>query len=1627
MKKIKILILILLLSGIIKAQLREQNSIKKDNKETSRVATKSTTELGVLSSFQDSDLDWGDANNLTTIGNSFVGNTHKLNNLANGEYDWSVQAIDNENKAGAWSSEKVFTIETASSTTQDSLALVALYNASNGANWTNNTNWLTGTIDTWYGVTVDSGRVTKLSLFSNNLNGQIPVEIGNLTNLNNLNIQMNQLSGSLPKELGNLTSLQYLYLNDNQLIDSIPKEIGNINTLIEFTLNTNQLTGSIPAELGTLGNLKNLDLEHNQLTGTIPWQLGNLSNLTQLFLDYNKLTGTIPYQLGNLTSLQYLYLRNNLLNGSIPIELGNINTLRELDLSNNELTGSIPTELETLSNLYQINLSYNQFTGTIPIELGNLTNLIILELSNNQLSDSVPTQLGQLTSLSNCNLYGNGLSEIPVFNSTVLDSTAFAGLRVGDNNLSFYYLALNKANLQTEDKYAPQNDIPLLKSDTVPQLNTAFTINMNELSGKTLSEANNSYLWYKNGNSTGITTENYVFSNYTLADTGTYYLEMTNSQFPNLTIKTQSIHVISIPNAPVNLSATVVSSSQIDLSWTDNSTDEDGFYVYYSTDSLNFSSKDSVNANITSYSANSLSAPTSYYFKVCSYNSAGENCSNIISATTPTVSSSDSLALVALYNATDGANWKNNTNWLTGNVNTWYGVTVDSGRVTRLNLVGNNLNGQIPIEIGNLSELKYIHLETNNLPNPLPSQIGNLLKLDTLNIANSQLTGAIPASIGSLTNLVVLELNFNQLNDTIPAELGNLTNLSSLGLHHNQLSGAIPAELGNLANLTTLDFYYNKLSGSIPVEFGNLTNLTTLDLGNNQLSGSIPVEFGNLTNLTTLELSNNQLSGSIPVEFGNLTNLTTLDLGNNQLSGAIPAEFGSLTNLTTLSLYHNQLSGNIPTEFGNLANLSYLNLGSNQLSGSIPVEFGNLANLRYIDLSSNQLSGFIPIELGNLTNITDLLLGNNKFNQLTDLSALKLRNITLENNYFSFADLSTTKIIWDSLNYYIYTPQYDLPLLKSDTVPQLNTAFTINMNELCSKTISEASNSYLWYKNGISTGVTTETYLINNFTLADTGYYYLEMTNSKYIGLIINTQSIHLSNQNNVSLPNSPSNLSANVISSSQIDLVWSDNSNNEDGFYVYYSSDNINFTKITTTIANITSYSAGSLNSNTTYYFKVCAYNSAGETCSNLVSAITTPSATPLPTAPTLNSVNAISGTQIEVNWTDNSNNEDGFYVYYSTDSTNFTYYETANPNTNTLTINQLTKSTKYYFKVCAHNSNGESCSNIMSATTPDSNSPSVADLAHCQGETNQAFVADGINIKWYDDAGLSNLIATGSSYTSTETNADVYTYYVTQTIENVESDPAIAKLTIYALPYANAGSDSSLCEKTINLNANSPTAYETGKWTTDGYGSFSSQNNSSTTFYSTYSGILNLIWQVSNNNTGCSNSDNVMVTIFDKPEIPQIKQKGQNIPNFALFICQTPDMKYQWYKNNNAISGANGQYYIERSNFGNNYSVSITDENGCSISNNVNYVKTGKIKIKIYPVPAKNNTKMTLTCENKGNFNLRITSPSGVLYQNRILNKTHVEQEYNLNINSLKSGIYIIEVIFNNEIKITDKLIIQ
>ncbi len=247
------------------------------------------------------------------------------------------------------------------------------------------------------------------------------------------------------------------------------------------------------------------------------------------------------------------------------------------------------------------------------------------------------------------------------------------------------------------------------------------------------------------------------------------------------------------------------------------------------------------------------------------------------------VAAQDSLALVALYNATDGPNWADNTNWLSSPVPSWHGVQTSGDRVIILDLADNQLNGSLTEEIWNLTSLQSLSLSNNQISGSIPSAVANLSDLVILELDQNQISSTIPKELGNLRDVVILKLDYNQLIGTIPKELRNLTGLLELGLAHNQLIGTIPNELGFLANIQRLRLSSNNLIGTIPSILGNPRGLLELDLSNNQLSGIIPTGLGSLDALLELFLNSNPFTGNIPSSFTNLSMLVTFNFADTDL------------------------------------------------------------------------------------------------------------------------------------------------------------------------------------------------------------------------------------------------------------------------------------------------------------------------------------------------------------------------------------------------------------------------------------------------------------------------------------------------------------------------------------------------------------------------------------------------------------------------------------------------------------------------------------------------------------------------------------------------------------------------
>lgn len=262
------------------------------------------------------------------------------------------------------------------------------------------------------------------------------------------------------------------------------------------------------------------------------------------------------------------------------------------------------------------------------------------------------------------------------------------------------------------------------------------------------------------------------------------------------------------------------------------------------------------------------------------------------------------------------------------------------------------------------------------------------------------------------------------------------------------------------------------------------------------------------------------------------------------------------------------------------------------------------------------------------------------------------------------------------------------------------------------------------------------------------------------------------------SIPATPNNLTVTATSSSQINLTWTDNAGNESGFYIERAIGSGTFSQIASVSANTTSYSNTGLTASTNYIYRVRAYNTGGNSGYSNTANATTPSGTSncagncpagytlflcgqcwvdqaqatsggctetcsggtgVPGAPANLSASAVNSTQINLSWTDNASNENGFYVERSTSGGNFIQIATVASNITSYNNTGLTASTNYNFRVRAYNGTGTSLySNTASATTTNSGGGTSGKFVPPSGKTLMIIGQDLASVTDYVNSGF-------------------------------------------------------------------------------------------------------------------------------------------------------------------------------------------------------------------------------------------------------------------------------------------------
>ncbi|KAK7858481.1 receptor-like protein 47 [Quercus suber] len=215
-----------------------------------------------------------------------------------------------------------------------------------------------------------------------------------------------------------------------------------------------------------------------------------------------------------------------------------------------------------------------------------------------------------------------------------------------------------------------------------------------------------------------------------------------------------------------------------------------------------------------------------------------------------------------------------------------------------LNLQGNNIHGQVPEWVWNMSlgqhpillpwtNLAILDLSSNNIQGSLPIPSPSTLQYHA---SHNSFIGNISELICNLSSLQVLELSENNLSGPLPQCLHSFgDSLVVLDIRRNKFEGSVPKTWANGSKLMIIDFSQNKFQGWLPRSLAKCIALKALDVSNNQFNDTFPSWLGNLSNLKILILRSNKFYGPIKIHSVNYE-LQIVDLSYNCFTGMLPAE-----------------------------------------------------------------------------------------------------------------------------------------------------------------------------------------------------------------------------------------------------------------------------------------------------------------------------------------------------------------------------------------------------------------------------------------------------------------------------------------------------------------------------------------------------------------------------------------------------------------------------------------------------------------------------------------------------------------------------------------------------------------
>lgn len=266
-------------------------------------------------------------------------------------------------------------------------------------------------------------KLKKLKLYGHKLDLPIPNLFSSFSELTHLKLRLSPLNrGVIPESIFSLSKLQVLDLSGNKKIAELSPQIGNLVNLEELNLSSNMFS-TLPSDFGNLKNLKKLNLGGDFLT-SFPEVLLNLPLLEELNLESQKIS-ELPNNLTGLKNLKNLDLRSNELQ-ILPYSIGHLINLETLNLEQNKIT-SISEEIKLCSQLKNLNLAFNELLDKLPESIGDLTKLESINLCRCKLIQSLPPSSSNLSDLKILDLSWTVIPELP---AAIFELTSLVELKL---------------------------------------------------------------------------------------------------------------------------------------------------------------------------------------------------------------------------------------------------------------------------------------------------------------------------------------------------------------------------------------------------------------------------------------------------------------------------------------------------------------------------------------------------------------------------------------------------------------------------------------------------------------------------------------------------------------------------------------------------------------------------------------------------------------------------------------------------------------------------------------------------------------------------------------------------------------------------------------------------------------------------------------------------------------------------------------------------------------------------------------------------------------------------------------------------------------------------------------------